>query len=542
VLATLATEHLEARTADESTLVDIWKAVLKLERIGVQDDFFELGGHSLLALQVIARIQTQFARSLELKAFFKHPTIEQCVALLPQLPHCDDADARQPNFDVSAETLAAYSGMPTGNQISMLALPSHAPAYVDNICLALEFAGPFDRDALHTAFAVVTDRHESLRTSFKANLLGKLRAVVAPSVDAFQRFADLSALPEAEAKTQLIEQIKADNKVPFDIARGPLVRFALYKLSESRHVCAIFIHHAITDGWSLNVLLSDLGEAYTASVERRSATFAPLESQYSDFAAWQNAGLDSGALDAQRRFWEQELHALPPALHIGRAERPEHFTFDGQKVGFDLQHETVAIDAYCKEHGMSSYAFLLSAYFLTLFKHTAERDLYILCPVANRKSSRLEHAIGYFANAVIARQSFDPSATLAGFAQRVADKSLEALSNQDFPLATLEDQLCTKHGSEYGARFQLRFNHQNFPGQAPVFGPLTATPVAVPVKGIRTDLILKTWREGASFKGSFVYYDKIFARADIEQLVSEYRSTIALAIASPTLHCGELVQ
>ncbi|WP_228546662.1 condensation domain-containing protein, partial [Pseudomonas aeruginosa] len=175
-----------------------------------------------------------------------------------------------------------------------------------NLPMAVRLSGPLDRAAFEAAFASLVQRHETLRTVFPQ------RADGTPRQAALERpvpidFEDLSLLPEAERETCLRETAQAESLRPFDLCEGPLLRVRLIRLGEEQHVLLLTLHHIVSDGWSMNVLIEEFSRFYKACMDNSEAGLPPLPIQYSDYALWQRSWMEAGEQERQLAYWRERL-------------------------------------------------------------------------------------------------------------------------------------------------------------------------------------------------------------------------------------------
>nr|QEO74556.1 AMP-dependent synthetase and ligase [uncultured bacterium] len=293
------------RTPEEEVLCGLFAEALGVERVGIEDDFFELGGHSLLATRLASRVRAVLGVELAIRTLFESPTVAR---LSPQLRAGDSEGAPLTRQERRGSLPLSYSQrrlwfldqlMPGGN------------AY--NIPVGLLMTGRLNVPALRYSLEETIRRHESLRTTFRdeggepVQVVAEARPLELPVVD-LERFA-------AAERESLVERLASeDGARPFDLAEGPLFRSTLLRLSEREHVLLVVMHHIISDGWSTEILIRDVGELYKAFCEGRPASLPDLSLQYADFALWQRGRMEGGRMRAGLDYWRRQL---------GRPERLE---------------------------------------------------------------------------------------------------------------------------------------------------------------------------------------------------------------------------
>ncbi|MFP2934863.1 condensation domain-containing protein, partial [Pyxidicoccus sp. 3LG] len=230
-----------------------WAEVLHLDKVGAQDDFFELGGHSLLATQVISRIRETFQVELPLRDLFEAPTLASLAARIDVAVRAGHGLQAPPMVPVS-RTGALPLSFAQQRLWFIDQLEPGNPAY--NIFTALRLEGVLDVSALERAFAVLVGRHEALRTTF-VTVNGQPSQVISAPSACTVPVIDLSALPESSHETETRRLAEQEALRPFDLARGPLLRATVLRLDTDDHVLLLAMHHIVSDGWSMGVLVRE---------------------------------------------------------------------------------------------------------------------------------------------------------------------------------------------------------------------------------------------------------------------------------------------
>ncbi|MFJ2730801.1 condensation domain-containing protein, partial [Streptomyces collinus] len=290
----LTDDYTAPRTPTEKAIADVWQEVLQLDRIGVHDDFFHLGGHSLLVTLAVARLVKALEQPVDIRDFFAHPTIAEFAAALPATPAEPQPmirrQARSGDFPLSH----AQEGLWFLNR-----LEPDAPDYM--AALAWRVDGPLDRRRLDEALRQLVHRHETLRTTFPCVDSQPVQRVAA-HCDATSTWRDLSHLPHP--LDEAIRQATDELHLPFDLESGPLFRTLVWQLGPSDHLLIVAMHHIVTDGWSMGVLVRELGELYDG------ARLPEPPIQYADYTDWQRRERGD-TLARDLAYWRERLGGLP---------------------------------------------------------------------------------------------------------------------------------------------------------------------------------------------------------------------------------------
>src|SRR6185503_3191705 len=266
----LGAGYVAPRTAVEEIVAGLWTQLLAVERIGVEDNFFELGGHSLLATQVISRVRDAFGQEVALRSLFEQPTVAGLASEIeaggglradlqaPPLQRVERAERLPLSF--AQQRLWFLDQMEPGSSFY-------------NIPAAVRLRGVLNVEALERTLSEVVRRHEVLRTHFMA-VDGEPVQVIQPSAPIKLEVFDLSLLDEVERTAETERLVAEESARPFDLSRGPLLRMSLLRLGEHEHVALVMMHHIISDGWSIGVLVREVAALYSAYVRGEES---PLE-------------------------------------------------------------------------------------------------------------------------------------------------------------------------------------------------------------------------------------------------------------------------
>ncbi|MBV9787732.1 MAG: amino acid adenylation domain-containing protein, partial [Chloroflexi bacterium] len=397
----------EPSTPTEQMLTGIWSSILGVEQVGRFDHFFELGGHSLKATQVITRIRDAFEVELPLRVLFESPTVAELAARIDAARSAALADNVPPLVPLPRDRPMPLSFAQQRLWFLDQLVPGN-PFY--NMLSAIQLTGRLNQAALSQALGQVVRRHEALRTTFVATD-GQPMQVIAPDLVIPLPVIDCATLPEAERAEQVRQFAVAEAQKPFDLQRGPLLRVSLIRLSDDQHVLLLAMHHIVSDGWSMGILIDELARAYSGCIEdaEHHAPLAPLPVQYADFAVWQRAWLapdtPGAVLEQQLAYWKQHLGGDLPVLDLPTDHpRPLVQSFRGATQRFlfpKALHEGLV--SLSQREGATLFMTLLAAWQTLLFRYSGQDDILTSSPIANRTRREIEGLIGFFVNTLVLR-------------------------------------------------------------------------------------------------------------------------------------------
>ncbi|MFD8533553.1 amino acid adenylation domain-containing protein [Streptosporangium canum] len=372
--------------------------------------------------------------------------------------------------------------------------------------------GPLDQAALTWALTDVLARHESLRTRF-AEEDGVPWAVVEPGAPGIEW---LSLRGRREAAHLVAQRVNA----PFDLAAGPPLRVAVIRLADDEHLLCLTMHHIIADGWSLNVILDDLAECYTAHLYGAEPRLRPLPVQAGDYGRWQRRR-------AQRAvpYWTEKL-ADPPASELPFRHRRER-SGEGGSHRTGLSPATARrLERLARENRTTLFAVLTAAYQTLLFRHTGQDDVLVGSVVAGRDRVELEPMVGYVAQTVILRGDLGGDPSFTDLVARTRGEVLGALGNPAVPF----EKLGHPADSLLPSMFIL---HNQDAGPRRPFGGLTVTDVDAGFRQVKVDLLVEAWSDGNGLALSFRYDSGLFEAAAVGRLADRFAVLLESVAAEP---------
>jgi amino acid adenylation domain-containing protein/non-ribosomal peptide synthase protein (TIGR01720 family) len=537
-----AQELVTARTPLEATLADIWKDVLGVEEVGVDDNFFDLGGHSLKAMQVVTRLRSILGVSLPLKDLMSAPTIAESARLL---------EARGVAGEEAARLAAAGEGRGGGRVIPRRGAGEEAPlsfaqqrlwfltqlqpdAALYNCPAAVRLSGRLDAEALARALGEIVRRHEILRTNFPVGDEGEPVQRVLPAGPLAPRVVDLRGLAPGEREEEAQRLMLEEARTPFDLTRDRLLRVALLKQADEESVLMLTAHHINVDAWSMGVLVKELAALYEAYSTGRPSPLTELPIQYADFALWQRQWLQDEVLAEQSRYWKGVLSGRLPVLELpaGR-RRPRQRTQRGERRTFRGGAElAAALYGFSRREGVTLYMTLLAAFETLLYRYTGQTDIIVGTAIANRPVDEVGGLIGCFINTLAMRTDFSGTPRFRDVLRRVRESSLGAFAHQDMPFDKLVDELQPERSAGQTPVVQVAFGIQNSPMPALELPGLKLTPVEVDDGVARLDLTLWVEEGADGLKFAWNYSTDLFDAETVARMQAHYETLLRSILAN----------
>ncbi|HEU4962493.1 MAG TPA: amino acid adenylation domain-containing protein, partial [Bacilli bacterium] len=486
----------------EAKLVEIFQEVLDVEGVGIEHDFFELGGHSLKATVLISKIHKELHVELPLSEVFTNSKIKELARYV---------QTAEQNAYAAIRPIAEQAYYPTSSAQKRLyilgQLEGAGTSY--NMPGAMMVEGDLDTERLDQAFRQLIGRHETLRTSFEM-----VDDEIVQRVHSDVPFA----IRVKEAAEEQAETLIAEFVQPFDLNQAPLLRVELVKLAADRHLLLFDMHHIISDGVSIGVLIREFVALYQGD------DLSLLRVQYKDFSAWQNEWFESEAMQADERYWLDTFAGSVPVLDMPTDfPRPIVQSFEGSSITVELGRElTNRLHALAKETGSTLYMVLLAAYNTLLSKYTGQEDIVVGSPIAGRPHADLQGLIGMFVNTLAMRNRPVSELTFREFLASVKENALQAYEHQGYPFEQLVEQLDIPRDLSRNPLFDTLFVLQNADqGQLDVEG-LRFTPYPFDSGIAKFDLTVTAEEVGDHIDFTLTYNKDLFAKSTANRFVGHF--------------------
>jgi amino acid adenylation domain-containing protein len=529
----------------EQLLAEIWRELLGVAQVFADDNFFDLGGQSLTAAYAVISLRKALDTEVPISVFFDNPALKDAALvieeqLLAEIDGMPDKEAQTLLADDAITPLGDGRHPASFGQRRLWFIDRLAPGSpLYNTQVAMDVEGQLDIEALHTAISALVSRHASLRTRFEADndevwQIAEAAGRVPLALD------DLRLLDDLERDGAVEEYVSVEALGPFDLERGPLFRARLLRLAEERSVLLLTMHHIVSDGWSVGVLIDELAAFYQAALRGDSASdvLAPLAIQYADYAAWQREYLDCGASGAQRAYWKDRLEGAPLSLEL-TTDRARPAVRRNAGDSFDLKLGSLTTKRLTEvSHGRGATRFmtLMAVFQLLMGRYAGVRDVSVGVPVAGRRHREAEGLVGFFVNTLVLRTRWADEPGFADFLVRVREATLGAYENQDLPFEQVVDALNPPRDMSRTPLFQVMLAMKNAPVSTDAFPGLSLTEHQAPSRVAKFDLTL-AWEENprqtGELHGSVEYDVDLFDRETVERMMTHYVTLIESALASP---------
>jgi acyl carrier protein len=541
--------YVEPRTPVEEVLCGIWGEVLGVERVGVGEDFFELGGHSLLATQVVSRIKAAFNVEIRLSTLFDARTVGELAQSVesgiregqglsePEMKRVGREGELPLSF--AQQRLWFFDQLEPGSSFY-------------NIFRGVRLSGVLNVKALEQAYNEIIGRHEVLRTTFGQADSGLPIQRIAEPEPLKLVPEDMSTLPAEGREAEVLRSAREESRRAFDLSRGPLLRVRLLRLEPEEHVMLLTMHHIISDGWSMGLLVRELVILYRAFSGGAASSLAALPIQYADYAVCQREWLRDGVLDAHLSYWKNQLAGAPPLLELpADRPRPEIQSFEGARHQTTLSRElSEALEALGRREGSTLFITLMSAFKVLLHYLTGREDLVVGTDVANRNCVETENLIGFFINQLALRTNLSGDPSFRSLLGRVREVVWAAHAHQELPFDRLVEALNPERSLKYSPVFQVKLIFQNAQAVevdqpeegASALPELRLSGLSVEGVNAKFDLTLNAVRRADSIVYWIEYNTALFNASTAARFAGLFESLLGHVVERPELRLSELGQ
>ena len=402
-----------------------------------------------------------------------------------------------------------------------------------NVSLATSLRGTLDPAVLQLSFNEIVRRHEALRTTFSV-VAGEPVQVVSPTLFLEVPVIDLRELPETERHSEVLRLTSEEDERPFDLSQGPLLRAKLLQLAAHEHILLLTMHHIISDGWSLEVLVRELKVLYEAFSLGQASPLPDLRIQYADFAIWQRERLQGEELERQLTYWKRQLSGMMPLKLPTDRPHPDVQSFRGvyhlQKLSRAL---TKSLKELSQQEGTTLFMTMLAAFKVLLQRYTGQADISVGTPIANRNRGEIEDLIGFFVNTLIMRTEVSGELTFRELLGRVRVVALGTYEHQDLPFEKLVEELQPERDLSRTPLCQISFSLRESLVPAIELGSLEAVPLERGVKTTRFDLEIYLVDSPEGLLSGFIYNPELFDKATIERMAGNFETLLEGIVVNP---------
>lgn len=521
----LSTLYAAPAGETQRRLALIWQQFLGIHQVGIHDDFFELGGDSLKVMTLVSKIHKGLNVEIPMTDFFNRPTIEKLARYI-------DASEKHDYSPIDpVEAKEYYPLSPTQRRLYMLQqLDKEDVMY--NLPVVVTLEGELREKTLEETFRKLIARHESLRTSFHI-IHGDTVQVIREEVDFRVEYHETPGVEIGDGDLEIILRVIR----PFDLSRAPLMRVALIKKEENKHILVVDIHHIVSDGVSHSLFSREFMAFYQGEV------LPPLRIQYKDYSHWRNSQDGKDASKKQEEYWLTQFQGDIPVSELPvDFERPDVQSFDGATLGVGLNSEmSGGLKKIAVEEETSIFNVLTAIFNVLLSKFTGRHDISIGTQTAGRRHNEIHNIIGVFLNTLVLRNYPRPERTFADFLRETRKRTLEAFENQEYPFENLVEKVMGRRDIKRNPMFDVMFIWQNFEMEAIRMPGLTLKPYPHPVKNrALIDISIYGQEAGDTLIFNFEYNTTLFKEGTIRRFIDYFKEITAAVTADRSIKLKDI--
>ncbi|MBW4611882.1 MAG: TauD/TfdA family dioxygenase [Desmonostoc vinosum HA7617-LM4] len=518
----VACDAIEALIPQNDSYIRL-KPTLQPENYAVKNNTEKNNFQTSNLLQLTQKLSPEKLALLELRLMKKHRDVAKTIPAIPR-------NLEQNYFPLAfaQQRLWFLDQLAPGN-----------PTY--NISGAVRLMGTLNVTALEESFNTLVQRHEVLRTTFTTKQEQPVQ-VIAPADKFTLPVLDLQGLSKAEQQQQIQKLAIREQQRSFDLTTGPLLRVSLLQLNQTEHVMLFSMHHIISDGWSMGILIREIATLYASFSTGKHQSLPELSIQYADFALWQRQWLVGQVLETQLTYWKQQLGGNIPILNLPcDRPRPKIPSFQGATHSFILPASlSQALQKLSQQENATLFMTLLAALQTLLYRYTNQEDIVVGTDVANRNRAETEALIGFFINLLVLRTDLSGNPSFRELLKRVREVALGAYAHQDLPFAKLVEELQPERNLQPTPLFQVLFVMQNTPMSPQSLLGLEMAPIEVDNKTAKFDLALFINETEQGLIGSWNYSTDLFDATTITRMTGHFQTLLENIVSQPETRIDSL--
>lgn len=518
--ADASTKYEAPKNDLERKLVEIWKEILEVKNVGVNNNFFDLGGQSLNATILLYRINKEFGIEVSLREIFNCPTIKELAKLIKSSDSSKAPSIKTVGEKEFYETSSAQKRLYILDQLEYNSINYIIP-------LAFKIDGDIEYERSAQVFNTIIERHEVFRTTFDTiggEPIQKIHSNVEFKLEHF------------EASINNVNDLIKKLSEPFDLKKAPLIRAGFVELTEGGHAILVVLHHIIADGVSIGLMFKEFAELYNGK------KLPDLKVQYKDFSEWQNRLFQDETIIKQEKYWLSTFAGEVPTLGLPTDyKRPRVQSFEGDRITFKAGKElTLGINGITQETKTTQFMVLLAAYYVLMHKYTGKEDIVIGSPIAGRSHADLENVIGMFVNMLAMRNHINHDMTFKEFLMEVKEKALKAYENQSYQFEKLVEKLGIARDSSRNPIFDIVFTTPNININDIKFENLRFTLLNTEYKVAKFDITLNAYTGEDDILFDMEFCTRLYKKETIEKIAKDYKQLLCDVIKKPDVKLKEI--
>ena len=511
---------VSSRNDCDELIIQFIKDSLHIEKLSIDSNLFNIGLDSLSAISLVSYINTNLNIQIAIKNIFDNPTIRLLSDFIL-------TQVSKHYVSLPKSAIKDYYPISSAQKRVYYAWLRDKNSLLYNIAGVIIIEGNIDKSKLENCFKTLIERHSSLRTYFEQ----KDDNIVQIIKDEVDFKLDYEISDETD-----VDSIYRNFVKPFDLSEAPLFRTQLVKLDNKKSLLLLDMHHIISDGTSLNILLQELCDLYNGE------TLSTKELKYKDFTVWEQSQMTTDNFKEQKEYWINQFKDEIPLLNMPTSyPRPSVQNFEGSNYHAKLSKEQFSkINLLAQKLGITPYMLMLSVYYILLSKYTSQDDIVVGTPIVGRDMPELTNMLGMFVNTLALRNSVDHNISFKDFSKQIKENCLNSFKNQTYPFDMLVNDLNIKRDTSRNPLFDVMFVFQNN-GYPDIHINGMKSEYYIPDNNIsKFDLTLEIVPVDNEYSLRFEYCTKLFEEDFIKRLSSHYINILNAILENEELKIADI--
>ena len=410
-----------------------------------------------------------------------------------------------------------------------------------NLPLALQISGSLNISVLEQVITEIVRRHEILRTNFQ-QIEGKNLQVIRPEINISLQVINLEQITAKQQLQNVERLINQETDKIFNLSEDDLFQSTLYQLNQNSYILLLNMHHIISDGWSIGILLQELSTLYGAYLAGNKSPLPDLQIQYADYAIWQKEKFTSEIREKQLNYWKQQLADIPPLLELPTDKpRPPIQSFRGGIWEFSINSNlSQKIRTLTQQSDATLFMTMLAAFVILLYRCSGQDDILIGSPMAGRNRQEIQSLIGYFVNTVVLRTKLTGNPNFREILNQVRQVATDAHNYQDIPYNQVVEALNPQRNLSYNPVFQILFDLQHSLTDKLQLPGLTLQPFLGEHSTSKFDLSLIIEDRGTELIGAWEYSSDLFTQEAISRITENFQTLLNGIVNNPETPINQL--
>jgi amino acid adenylation domain-containing protein/thioester reductase-like protein len=410
-----------------------------------------------------------------------------------------------------------------------------------NLPLALQISGSLNISVLEQVITEIVRRHEILRTNFQ-QIEGKNLQIIRPEINISLQVINLEQITAKQQLQNVQQLINQETDKIFNLSEDDLFQSTLYQLNQNSYILLLNMHHIISDGWSIGILLQELSTLYGAYLAGNKSPLPDLQIQYADYAIWQKEKFTSEIREKQLNYWKQQLADIPPLLELPTDKpRPPIQSFRGGIWEFSINSNlSQKIRTLTQQSDATLFMIMLAAFVILLYRCSGQDDILIGSPMAGRNRQEIQSLIGYFVNTVVLRTKLTGNPNFREILNQVRQVATDAHNYQDIPYNQVVEVLNPQRNLSYNPVFQILFDLQHSLTDKLQLPGLTLQPFLGEHSTSKFDLSLIIEDRGTELIGAWEYSSDLFTQEAISRITENFQTLLNGIVNNPETPINQL--